>query len=186
MNRLHRWFCRSDAWRGIVREQLLPWVLRDVELGDDVLEIGPGPGLTTDVLRGRAARLTCVEIDPRLAEQLAARLGEGNVRVLCGDATRIELPAARFSGAIACTMLHHVPSPALQDRLLAAVRGALRPGGVFAGSDSLTSASFRLVHLFDTLVPVDPAGFAARLEAAGFREPRVEVAGRSFRFSARA
>ena len=30
----------------------MPEALRGVELGDDVLEIGPGPGLTTDVLRG--------------------------------------------------------------------------------------------------------------------------------------
>jgi hypothetical protein len=79
-----------------------------------------------------------------------------------------------------------VPSPELQDRLLGEVRRVLRPGGVFAGSDSLTSPLFRLLHVRDTLVPVDPDGFAARLEAAGFRDAEVKVAGRSFRFVARA
>jgi len=185
MNRVHRWYCRSERWRRTVGDRLLPWVLRGVDLGDDVLEIGPGPGLTTDVLRRRVARLTSVEVDARLAASLAARLAGTNVAVLHGDATQLALPDARFSGAIACTMLHHVPSPALQDRLLAEVRRVLRPGGVFAGSDSTTSALFRLVHLGDTLVPVDPGGFAARLEAAGFGDVRVETAGRSFRFAAR-
>jgi ubiquinone/menaquinone biosynthesis C-methylase UbiE len=186
MNTLHRWYCSSDRWRRAVGEKLLPWVLRGADLGDDVLEIGPGPGVTTDVLRARVPRLTSVEVDARLADALCRRLRDTNVRVLHGDATRLELPDASFSGAIACTMLHHVPSTELQDRLLAEVRRVLRPGGIFAGSDSLTSALFRLVHVRDTLVPVDPLGFAARLERAGFVEPEIRVAGRSFRFRARA
>jgi hypothetical protein len=99
---------------------------------------------------------------------------------------RRALPEARFTGAIACTMLHHVPSPALQDRLFVQVRRALRPGAIFVGSDSLSSMAFRLIHLFDTLVPVEPAGLTARLEAAGFRSVRVDVAGGTFRFRARA
>jgi SAM-dependent methyltransferase len=186
MNRLHRWYCSSDHWNRVVSEKLLPWVLRDVDLGDEVLEIGPGPGITTDVLRRRAPRLTSVEIDPRLAGALASRLENTNVTVLRGDATALELGEANFSGAIACTMLHHVPSPALQDRLFAEVRRVLRPGGVFVGSDSLSSRLFRLIHLFDTLVPVDPAGLTARLEAAGFGAVQIDVAGRTFRFRARA
>jgi SAM-dependent methyltransferase len=111
MNAIHRWYCSSDRWRRAVGEKLLPWVLRGAELGDDVLEIGPGPGITTDVLRARVPRLTSVEVDRRLAAALRARLWDTNVRVLHGDATRLELPDASFSGAIACTMLHHVPSP---------------------------------------------------------------------------
>ena len=186
MNRIHRWICRSEPWRRTVRDRLLPWVLRDAELGDDVLEIGPGPGLTTDVLRERVARLTSVEVDARLAAALEQRLRGTNVTVLHADATQLPFPDARFSGAIACTMLHHVPSPALQDRLLAEVRRVLRPGGVFAGSDSITSPLFRVLHVADTLVPVAPEAFAARLEAQGFRAAQVSVAGRSFRFLARA
>jgi len=186
MNTIHRLFCRSETWRRTVRSRLLPWVLRDAALGDDVLEIGPGPGLTTDVLREQVARLTSVEVDPRLAARLEARLRGSNVRVVHGDATRLAFPDASFSGAIACTMLHHVPSPALQDRLLGEVRRVLRPGGVFAGSDSLSGPLFRLLHVRDTLVPVAPEGFVARLRAQGFRDAKVKVAGRSFRFVARA
>jgi SAM-dependent methyltransferase len=186
MNFIHRRLCRSDVWRGFVHGKLLPWVLRDVALGDDVLEVGPGPGVTTEVLRTRAARLTAVEIDARLAASLAERMRGTNVKVVEGDATRLAFPDASFSGAVAFTMLHHVPSAALQDRLLAEVRRVLRPGGVFAGSDSVTSLGFRLLHVRDTNVTVPPETFAARLRAQGFAEAEVSVGTGSFRFVARA
>jgi ubiquinone/menaquinone biosynthesis C-methylase UbiE len=186
MNSLHRRLCRSGAWRGFVHGKLLPWVLRDLALGDDVLEVGPGPGVTTEVLRARAARVTAVEIDERLAAALAERMRGTNVTVVNADATRLAFPDASFSGAVAFTMLHHVPSAALQDRLLAEVRRVLRPGGVFAGSDSRTSLGFRLLHIRDTNVTVPPETFAARLLAQGFSDARVDVRASSFRFVARA
>ena len=42
MNLLHRWTCRSRPWRWIVGHWLLPWALKEVNLGDHVLELGPG------------------------------------------------------------------------------------------------------------------------------------------------
>ena len=183
MNRLHRWYCRSDAWAATVRDQL-PWVLRGVELGDEVLEVGPGPGLTTDLLRKRVSRVTAIEIDRRLAEALRQRtLGQG-VEVVTGDATAMPFQAARFSAAVSFTMLHHVTSPELQDRLLAEVCRVLRPGGVFAGSDSTASFLFRLAHLGDTMVLVDPDRFVSRLQAAGFTDARVRRGHRAFSFRA--
>ena len=56
MNRFHRWYCSSDRWAKTVRETLVPWVLNDVDLGDEALEVGPGPGLTTFEIRERVAR----------------------------------------------------------------------------------------------------------------------------------
>ena len=66
MNRLHRWYCRLGHWKRKIRDEILPWTLRDIELRDSVLEIGPGPGVTTDWLRNRAKNFECLEIDPRL------------------------------------------------------------------------------------------------------------------------
>lgn len=185
MNQLHRWLCRSDWWRRALTRQLLPWAVADLDLGDALLEVGPGPGLGTDALRRRAAQLTVIEIDPRLADSLRARMAGTNVTVVEGDATAMPFPDASFSGAVCCTMLHHVPSAELQDRLLSELRRVLRPGAWLAGSDSLWSPSFGLLHVFDTCVPVDPAGFRARLEGAGFREVEVVQARSSFRFQAR-
>lgn len=187
MNRIHRLYCRSAHWRRTVRDRLVPWVVGRTPLGDDVLEVGPGPGLVADALEERVARLTCVEVDPALANALAKRKAGSRVTVACADATALPFPDARFTGAVSCTMLHHVPSAALQDRLLAEVARVLAPGAWFVGSDSLSGRVFRLVHWGDTLVPVDPDTLAARLEKAGFAEVRVgrDRAGKSFRFRAR-
>jgi SAM-dependent methyltransferase len=183
MNRLHRWYCRSGAWAATVRDQL-PQVLRGAELGDEVLEVGPGPGLTTDLLRTRVPRVTAIEIDPLLARALRQRtLGQG-VEVVTGDATAMPFGSARFSAVVSFTMLHHVTSPELQDRLLAEVCRVLRPGGVFAGSDSTASFLFRLAHLGDTMMLINPDHFASRLQAAGFTDARVQRGKHAFGFQA--
>src|SRR6266545_5032992 len=185
MNRFHRWFCRTSIWKKALANEIIPWALKDVELGDDVLEVGPGPGMTTDILRERLPRLTSIEIDPRLASALRERLQSTNVKVVEGDATAMPFEDGSFSGAVSFTMLHHVPSPALQDRLLAEVYRVLKPGGVFAGSDSRWSMGLRLIHLRVTMVVIDPDTFGARLEAAGLTQVSIEKARGASRFVAR-
>jgi hypothetical protein len=44
-NLAHRWLCRSGYWRKAVETYTLPWVLEDLDIGKNVLEIGPGPGV---------------------------------------------------------------------------------------------------------------------------------------------
>ena len=119
MNERHLVLCASAEWASTVRNEILPWALGKRQLGDDVLEVGPGPGQTTDVLRTRTARLTAVEVDESLASKLAARLApHSNVEVVHADGTALPFADGRFSAATSFTMLHHVPSVALQDRLL--------------------------------------------------------------------
>lgn len=185
MNRVHRYICRSGFWKRKVETEILPWALANVALGNDVLEVGPGPGLTTDLLRTRVPHLSCVEIDRKLAACLESRMRGSNVRVFCDDATAMPFSPASFDTAVCFTMLHHVPSLALQDKLLAEVARVLRPGGIFAGTDSLYSRFFHLLHLFDTMVPIDPATFSKRLQTAGFAGTQVEVKDGMFRFEAR-
>jgi len=185
MNLYHRRFCSSPGWRETLQTTVIPWVLRDYELGDHVLEVGPGPGLATDVLKEKFAKVTCLEIDKRMAESLAERMKGTNVEVRQGDGTAMPFAAESFSGAISMTMLHHVPSAELQDRLLAEVFRVLRPGGTFAGSDSMVSLRFRLVHLFDTMVVVPPQTFEGRLKRAGFVDVAVREGKGAFRFRAR-
>jgi SAM-dependent methyltransferase len=163
---------------------VLPWALRGIQLQGDVLEIGPGPGLVTDHLVRRGVGVVSVEIDAELARNLRARFQTAAVAVVNGDATRLPFADAQFDFAVSFTMLHHVPSPALQDRLLAETRRVLRPGGVFAGSDSRDSRMMRLLHVADTLVPVDPDGFGERLRRAGFHDVEIEPVPRAFRFRA--
>ena len=185
MNRIHRWLCRSAKWDHEVKENVLPWALHGVELGQNILEVGPGPGLTTDVLRARVAHLTAIEIDPALAQSLRQRMQDTNVNVVEGDATAMPFENGQFSAAVSFTMLHHVPSPKLQDKLLQDVYRVLKPGGIFVGVDSLQSFAMRILHIGDTLVPIDPERFPARLAGAGFQGVMVETGNRRFRFQAR-
>ncbi len=80
MNAGHMEFCASEDWRRMVQDEILPQALRGVELGDAAIEIGPGPGFTTEVLRTMTARLTAVEIDEGLAASLTERLAGGQRR----------------------------------------------------------------------------------------------------------
>jgi ubiquinone/menaquinone biosynthesis C-methylase UbiE len=168
VNAEHRVGCASDEWRAVVREQIIPWAVGAADLGDDVLEVGPGYGATTDVLRELVARLTAVEIDDELASALAERLVGTNVDVVVGDATALDLPDERFTGATSFSMLHHVHSEDAQDQLFAEVARVLQSGGVFVASDSLDSPGLREFHHDDIFVPIDPSDLEHRLGSAGF------------------
>jgi len=186
VNEEHLRLCSSDEWASLLKEHVIPWVLEGVDFGDDVIELGPGPGRTTEVLCTMTKRLTAVEADAALAEALAARLAGSNVDVLHADATDLPLPDNRFSAAVSLTMLHHVPSAELQDRLFAEVARVLRPGAVFAGEDGLDSPEFRALHVDDICVPIDPEGLPDRLVRAGFEDVRVKANEFGLRFSATA
>ena len=158
----------------MIEEQILPPVLADHDLGDDVIEIGTGPGFTTDVLRRRVARLTAVEIDDVLAERLASRLAGTNVDVVCRDATQTGLDTARFTGAASFNMLHHVPTAVAQDAIFAELGRVLRPGGVLVAADAVYSEDLLGFHEGDTYNPIDPDGLAARLRAAAFEDIEID------------
>ena len=168
----------------MLETDLLPWLVGVADLGDDVLEVGPGPGLTTDLLRARADRVTAVEVDGALAAALAERLSGSNVEVIHGDGTDTGLASGRFSAATSFAMLHHMPTPELQDRLFAELYRVLRPGGAFVGTDSRDLEAIRAGHVDDVFVPVDPATLGNRLEAVGFRGVMVDVGDYQIRFSA--
>lgn len=185
MNKAHAVLCSSGWWARTVERELLPWGLADLDLGDDVLEIGPGFGATTRLLARRRGSLTVLELSEGYCKRLRETL-ENDVKIVQADATDMPFADGRFSGVVCFTMLHHVPSPELQDRLMAEVSRVLCPGGIFAGTDSLgTGRAFKLLHVHDTLVPVSPNELPARLEHAGLVEPSVDTGGRSFRFHAR-
>ena len=59
----------------------------------------------------------------------------------------------------------------------------LRPGRVFAGSDSVTSLRFRILHFRDTCNTVSPDTLPDRLRAAT-RDIEVEVSGGRLRWRA--
>ncbi|WIM88048.1 class I SAM-dependent methyltransferase [Candidatus Mycobacterium wuenschmannii] len=183
MNVLHQRRCSSASWANMVREDLLPWALAGVDLGEQTLEIGPGYGATLRALVDRAGAVTAVEVDEPMAERLNHLYGD-RARVLHGDGSDTGLPDKAFDSVVCFTMLHHVPTDQLQDRLFAEAFRVLRPGGVFAGSDRLGSLLFRLIHLRDTYNPVEPDGLRQRLGRIGFDDIRIDTAGTRLRWRA--
>ncbi|HTX47449.1 MAG TPA: class I SAM-dependent methyltransferase [Solirubrobacteraceae bacterium] len=184
MNLAHNLLCSSDWWATNVKENLLPWGLEGLDLGDDVLEVGPGFGATTRILAERLPKLTALELSERYCKRLRAAVGD-KVEVVHGDATALPFDDDRFSAVVCFTMLHHIPSPELQDQALHEIARVLVPGGLFAGTDSVGKGRlFKLIHIGDILQLVDPGTFGGRLVAAGFSAPQV-VAGRSMRWRTR-
>jgi ubiquinone/menaquinone biosynthesis C-methylase UbiE len=173
MNEAHE-MCGSDEWRQAMREVILPWALGDTDLGDDVLEVGPGYGACTDVLSLAVPRLTSVELDDDLAAMLRDRFADvPSVEIVTADATSLPYDDERFSGAACFTMLHHVPTPDLQDTLFGEVARVLTPGAALVASDSLGSDELAAHHTDDVYNPVDPKSLPKRLAAAGFE--RIDV-----------
>jgi SAM-dependent methyltransferase len=180
VNEAHE-YCGSDEWRQMIREVILPWVLGETNLGDDVLEVGPGYGATTDVLGTLTARLRSVEIDDDLAARLRDRFADSpSVEIINGDATGLEFTDDTFTGAACFTMLHHVPTIELQDRLFAEVARVLRPGAALVASDSLGSDDLAAAHRGDTYNPVDPTSLPGDWRRRGstiFRSRRTNSVG---------
>jgi SAM-dependent methyltransferase len=185
MNDYHLEVLASPRWREMLERDLLPWVESVADLGDDVLEIGPGPGLTTDLLRTRAEQVTAIEIDPALASKLAKRLAGSNVTVINGSAVNTGLADGRFTATACFAILHHVESPDLQDLILHEALRVLRPGGVLVGSDGYDDERTRLGHVDDVFVPLDPDLLPSRLARIGFTDTAISRGDYDFRFCAR-
>ena len=185
MNEGHAAVCSSAEWAEHITGTVLPAALGALDLGDEVLEVGPGYGASTTLLAATVPRLTAIEVDGALAVQLRQRFPA--VTVVHGRGEDMPFADGRFTAAVCFTMLHHVHSAEAQDALFAEVRRVLAPGAVFAGSDSVASARLHEFHSDDIYVPVDPGTLPDRLRAAGFHDVRVAVAetGEWFTFSAR-
>jgi hypothetical protein len=78
MNENHARVCTSPEWAQHLQTDILPTLTRDVDLGDQMLEIGPGPGAATEWLRARVGQLTAIEVDEAASVLLAARYAGTN------------------------------------------------------------------------------------------------------------
>ena len=173
MNLIHRRICSSAKWADTVEERLKPWLARH-DLGDDVLEIGPGFGATTKVLLDLVPKLTVLEIDHASTELLRAKFGD-RADVVEGSGAEMPFEDRSFSAVVCFTMLHHVPTAQLQDAIFAETARVLRPGGAYCGFDGQLNFRFRLLHIGDTMNVVDAATLPDRLGKAGFEQVDVHL-----------
>ena len=173
MNPNHDKLCGSPEWAAYIQADVLPVVTARVDLGTEMLEIGPGPGAATGWLRQRVVRLTVLERDETAAAKLAGKFP--GVEIAVGDATAMSYPDCSFDSVGLFTMLHHVPTTALQNQILAEALRVLRPGGVLVGSDSPPSDGLHCFHEGDTCHPVEPSTLLVRLQTLGFGAVMVAV-----------
>jgi ubiquinone/menaquinone biosynthesis C-methylase UbiE len=168
MNKNHAEVCGSPEWAAYIQEEILPSLTQHADLGDEMLEIGPGPGAATEWLRDKVKKLTVIEIDETAASRLAEAYAGSNVEVVTGDATNLSYPDASFDSVGSFTMLHHVPTAALQNKIVAEAFRVLRPGGVLIASDSVASNGLHDFHADDTYNPIEPGTVITRLQTIGF------------------
>ena len=143
-----------------------------------VLEIGCGTGVMAERINALpGVTLVAIDFSERFVELTAAR----GIDARQGDICYLPFEDDSFDVVYAGWMLYHVRD---LDRGLNEVRRVLRPGGTFAGSDSRLSLRFRLLHVGDTMVVVDPATMPERLRQAGFADAATDTGERSFRFRA--
>ncbi|HST16488.1 MAG TPA: class I SAM-dependent methyltransferase [Gaiellaceae bacterium] len=125
-----------------------------------VLEVGGGPGeLAERMQTDLAARVSYVDISPRMVELAQARGVDGQV----GDVQDLPFADETFDTVVAAWMLYHVPDI---DRGLGEIARVLRPGG------ALIAVTNSVSHLgeFRSLVAYPP-GFEERFN----RENGVEL-----------
>jgi 16S rRNA (adenine1518-N6/adenine1519-N6)-dimethyltransferase len=88
----------------------------DLSARDDVLEIGPGPGVLTRRLAALARSVTAIEVDARMVAVAAEALVEQqNVRIVHADALAVDLFAAgeRPPTRIVANLPYQITSPLL-------------------------------------------------------------------------
>src|SRR5213594_3948081 len=84
----------SLGQRFLVDRAVLAAILDAAELSkdDDVLEVGPGPGVLTAALAARVRSVTAIEVDPRMVALLEETLAaHTNVQVVQADALKVDL-----------------------------------------------------------------------------------------------
>ena len=109
----------SLGQRFLVDRRALEAIVEAAELSerDDVLEIGPGPGVLTAELAKRARSLTAVEVDERMVAVLRDTVGDrSNVNVVRADALAVDLYALgdRPPTRIVANLPYQITTPLLE------------------------------------------------------------------------
>ena len=132
----HESVLRSHAWR--TAENSAGYLLDSLHPGQDLLDVGCGPGTITVDLAERVAPGRVIGIDSESeviarADELRKSRGQTNVTFSIGDVYALQFDDARFDVVHAHQVLQHLTRPI--DALREMYR-VMRPGGILAVRDS--------------------------------------------------
>lgn len=144
--------------------------------GGHVVDAGCGPGHVTRFLADAGADVSGCDVSPAMVRQ-AQRLNPGIDFSVC-DLHTLAAPARSLAGIVAFYSLIHTPREALP-AVLAAMRAALRPGGLLLAAFHLEDESFHDMHLNEMW------GHAVSLDFMFFRRDELEWFFRSAGFALR-
>ena len=152
--------------------------LLDIQPGDRILEIGFGPGVSTQIASGKASKGFVAGIDhsrimvQAASQRNAAAIRSGLMELKHGDVSALPYPDESFDTAFSLHSIYFWPNPV---DCLKELRRVLKPGGLLGIT----------IQPKDKWVPnVDPSvmtlyfgsELARMFSDAGYRDIRVEVA----------
>ncbi|WP_405984330.1 methyltransferase domain-containing protein [Streptomyces sp. NBC_00872] len=133
----HESVLRSHRWRTAANSAA--YLLPELRPGQDVLDVGCGPGTITADLAALVAptgTVTAVDASESVLDQAretAAAAGVAQVRFAVADVHALDFPDDSFDIVHAHQVLQHVGDPV---RALSEMRRVCRPGGVVAARDA--------------------------------------------------
>jgi SAM-dependent methyltransferase len=151
------WIVDNPIRRRYMRP-ILPRV--DIQPGEQVLELGPGPGLFTSdaaIAAGPDGSIVAVDIQPRMIDALCQRLrmdGITNVDAVVASAHDLPLKDRSLDRAFLVTVLPEIPN---QTRALAELLRVLKPEGVLSITEEFLDPDYPFA--FETVRRVQDAGF---------------------------
>jgi SAM-dependent methyltransferase len=117
----------------------------------DVVEVGPGTGQATGSLLGLGARVTAVELGPRLAERLRHNFpSRDDLEIIVAHFEAVDLPSHSFDAVVSATAFHWIAAPENLEK----PHALLRPGGWLALIDTVQVTAPADHGFFERVQPI--------------------------------
>ena len=152
------------------RERYTDFLLKNVEIGSKILELGCGSGDPTTIRLAERFAVTGVDISQQQIQ--FARCNVPQATFIQGDMTQLKFPSASFDAVVAFYSITHVPREQ-HANLMTLIANWLKPGGLFVASMS----SGPLINSIENWlgVPMYFNGYAARTNRRIVRNAGFEI-----------